>query len=163
MKNKEKNNVVADKSETITEGIFRRFYGDGAFIEKSAIPAKYGFKSKKNTNYKGYPDFFRDNSEEDFVIVVEAKADNFREACSEVRFYATHNEIEKDIVAIAISGQSESSYKSALFLKFKGKQAKKIATNDKLLVLNDIKKIYRREKYGESVHRFFKEDVGAAQ
>lgn len=33
------------KSETITENIFREFYGNGAFIEKSAIPSHYGFKS----------------------------------------------------------------------------------------------------------------------
>lgn len=32
------------KSETITENIFREFYGNGAFIEKSAIPSHYGFK-----------------------------------------------------------------------------------------------------------------------
>ena len=42
------------KSETITENIFREFYGNGAFIEKSAIPSHYGFKSKKGTGYKGY-------------------------------------------------------------------------------------------------------------
>lgn len=65
------------KSETITENIFREFYGNGAFIEKSAIPSHYGFKSKKGTGYKGYPDFFRDNANEDFVIIVEAKADDY--------------------------------------------------------------------------------------
>ncbi len=45
------------KSETITESIFREFYGLESFIEKSAIPSHYGFKSKKGTGYKGYPDF----------------------------------------------------------------------------------------------------------
>lgn len=94
------------KSETITENIFREFYGNGAFIEKSAIPSHYGFKSKKGTGYKGYPDFFRDNANEDFVIIVEAKADDYKAACEEVEFYAKVNKIDKDILAIAISGQT---------------------------------------------------------
>lgn len=33
-------------SEANTEKIFREFYGAGTFIEKSAIPSEYGFKSK---------------------------------------------------------------------------------------------------------------------
>lgn len=82
------------KSETITENIFREFYGNGAFIEKSAIPSHYGFKSKKGTGYKGYPDFFRDNANEDFVIIVEAKADDYKAACEEVEFYAKVNKID---------------------------------------------------------------------
>lgn len=83
------------KSETITENIFREFYGNGAFIEKSAILSHYGFKSKKGTGYKGYPDFFRDNANEDFVIIVEAKADDYKAACEEVEFYAKVNKIDK--------------------------------------------------------------------
>lgn len=47
-------------SETNTENIFRGFYGSTTFIEKSAISKEYGFKSKKNTNYNGYPDFFKE-------------------------------------------------------------------------------------------------------
>ena len=58
-------------SETITENLFRNFYGSGLFLEKSAIDINYGFKSKKNTQYKGYPDFFKELN--DFIIVVEAK------------------------------------------------------------------------------------------
>lgn len=34
-------------SETITENIFRNFYGAETFIEKSAIPNIYKFVSKK--------------------------------------------------------------------------------------------------------------------
>ena len=93
-----------DKSETVTEGIFRDFYGIGTFIEKSAIPSSYGFKSKNKTHYKGYPDFFRDNVDEDFVIVVEAKADDYKRACKDVCYYARNNKIDKDIVAISIAG-----------------------------------------------------------
>ncbi|EJG4476407.1 hypothetical protein M9729_002758, partial [Enterococcus faecalis] len=53
-------------SETVTENIFRSFYGAETFIEKSAIKASYGFKSKKGTDYAGYPDFFLELS--DFAI-----------------------------------------------------------------------------------------------
>ena len=60
-------------SETITENIFRNFYGAETFIEKSAIPSTYGFVSKNGTDYKGYPDFFLDK--DDYVIIVEAKAE----------------------------------------------------------------------------------------
>ena len=49
-------------SETVTENLFRDFYGPSTFIEKSAIPKKYGFKSKQNNvqgvSTEGYPDFF---------------------------------------------------------------------------------------------------------
>ncbi len=37
-------------SESITENIFRNFYGVNAFIEKSAIPSEYGFISKSGTD-----------------------------------------------------------------------------------------------------------------
>ena len=138
------------KSETITEGIFREFYGLDAFIEKSAIPNHYGFKSKKGTGYKGYPDFFRDNKDEDFVIIVEAKADDFKAACEEVEFYANNNTIDKDVVAIAISGVNKS-YKAGLFFKINDAEIKEIPTDAKLQTLKDIKKLYRREKYGECI------------
>lgn len=34
-------------SETVTENLFRDFYGASTFVEKSAIPSGYGFTSKK--------------------------------------------------------------------------------------------------------------------
>ena len=93
----------AEVSETNTENIFRDFYGSTTFIEKSAISREYGFKSKKNTNYNGYPDFFKevilDNGER-FFIIVEAKATNHQNACEEVLFYAKNNKIdEKDDIS----------------------------------------------------------------
>ena len=78
-------------SETKTENIFRDFYGSTTFIEKSAIPTEYGFKSKKGTRYKGYPDFFKDL--ENYVIVVEAKATIHKNAIEEVQFYMLTNNI----------------------------------------------------------------------
>ena len=142
---------VGGQSETITEGLFRSFYGLDSFIEKSAISSSYGFKSKNKTQYKGYPDFFRDNIDEDFVIVVEAKANDYKAACEEVKFYATNNDIDKDIIAIAISGQSKGAYQAGLFLKIEDLSYKEIPTDGKLLPLKDIIRIYRREKYGESI------------
>ena len=136
------------KSETVTEDIFRQFYGLGTFIEKSAIPPHYGFKSKNKTQYKGYPDFFRDNPDEDFVVVVEAKADDYKAACDEVKFYALNNQINKDIIAISIAGQNLSTYRSGLFFLIDG-NFKEIPTDGKLLTLKDIWNQYRKEKYGE--------------
>lgn len=138
------------KSETTTEGIFRSFYGATTFIEKSAIPKSYGFISKNETNEIGYPDFFLDC--DDYVIVVEAKADNFERACEEVQFYSERNKIkDKDIVAIAISGQSKQKYKAALFIKMINGKFHEVETNGKLQPLDDIEKIYQSEKIGEYI------------
>lgn len=138
-------------SETITENIFRDFYGASTFIEKSAISNSYGFKSKNKTRYKGYPDFFRDKEDEDFVIVVEAKADDIKAACDEVEFYAKVNNINKDILAIAISGQTKEDYQSALFIKFNEGKFIKVDTDGKLLSIESLKKIYKKEKIGDCV------------
>lgn len=142
---------MGGKSETITENIFREFYGNGAFIEKSAIPSHYGFKSKNKTQYKGYPDFFRNNEDEDFAIVVEVKADDYKAACEEAEFYAQNNNIDKDIVAISIAGQSKLSYQAGLFFLLNGKTYQEIPTDGKLLPIKDIIKIYRKEKYGHLI------------
>ena len=136
-------------SETKTEMIFRDFYGCNAFVEKSAIPESCGFKSKNKTENKGYPDFYKEL--EDFVIVVEAKASDFEKACSEVKFYADYNSIEKDIVAIAISGQTENDYRTGLFFKIDKKKIKEIETAGKLLPIDKIIDLYRKEKIGEYI------------
>lgn len=81
--------------------------------------------------------------------MVEAKADDYKAACEEVEFYAKNNNIDKDVVAISISGQSINSYKSGLFLLI-DETYKEIETDGKLLPIKDIIKIYRRKKYGEN-------------
>lgn len=80
-------------SETITENIFRTFYGTKEFIEKSAIPKKYGFVSKNKTDKDGYPDFFKHKKAKgfDFFIVVEAKATNHKKAIDDIKFYLNNN------------------------------------------------------------------------
>ena len=135
-------------SETKTENIFRDFYGSTTFIEKSAIPTDYGFKSKKGTRYKGYPDFFKDL--ENYVIVVEAKATIHKNAIEEVQFYMLTNNIHKDIIGIAISGQTGKHLKVTYFYKAANDtNIIEFSTKNVLLSLKDIDRMYRKEKYGE--------------
>ena len=138
-------------SETVTEGIFREFYGATTFIEKSAIPKEYGFKSKKKTDKSGYPDFFYETDK--YAIVVEAKPSTaeYGQACSEVKYYARTNNLRKDIFAIPIAGQKQSDYKSGLFYIIEGQKLKEYDTNGKLLPLDDIEKIYKKIKYTDKI------------
>lgn len=137
-------------SETITENIFRKFYSPSSFIEKSAIPSEYGFQSKKNTDYKGYPDFFR--VEEDFVIIVEAKGINQNAAIEEVQHYMSKNKITQDIIGLAVSGQTREDIKVNYFLKiYNETDCKKLEVDNTLLSLHNIDRIYRKNRYGESV------------
>lgn len=137
-------------SETVTENLFRGFYGPNTFIEKSAIPSGYGFTSKKGTSYSGYPDFFCDLP--DFCIVVEAKATDHAAAQDEVQYYMINNRIHKDIVGISVSGQSKESLRVTYYMKLAG--GTDIATfpqENVLMSIQSIKKQYTKSKYGESV------------
>lgn len=139
-------------SETITENIFRKYYGTNTFIEKSAIPKEYGFKSKKGTNYKGYPDFFLDNLADDYVIIVEAKSIDQKQAEMETCFYLENNEVYKDSIGIAVSGQKEEELRVSYFIKNCNEpKARKIKTCKELLKLTDIKKIYTKSKQLENI------------
>ena len=139
------------ESETITEGIFRDFYGATTFIEKSAIPTEYGFRSKKNTEEPGYPDFFYEA--EQYVIVVEVKpiVKQYSTACSEAKFYANVNSLKKDIFAISMAGQTIEEYKAGLFYTIDGNKTKEYETNGKLLSLEDIARIYKKIKYSDKL------------
>jgi hypothetical protein len=138
------------KSETVTENIFREYYGSSTFLEKSAIPNELGFKSKKNTTYKGFPDFLLE--EEDYIIVVEAKAVEQEQAINEVNFYMKNNNIKKDIIGIAVSGQTIESLKVDYFLKINdNKEVENIVKESSLLSLKNIANIYWKNRYGESV------------
>ena len=110
--------ITRSTSETITENIFRNHYGSLTFIEKSAIPSWYGFKSKTGSDYKGYPDFFLEL--DDYAIVVEAKADAQDAAISEVQWYMYKNNITKNILGIAVSGQTKEQLKVNYFVKREG-------------------------------------------
>ena len=138
-------------SETVTENIFREFYGSSTFIEKSAIPSELGFQSKKNSSSsKGYPDFLLE--EEDYIIVVEAKATSQNDAIVEVQHYMQKNNVTKDIIGIAVSGQKLDELKVDYFLKTNDSNiCLNIQENSSLLTLKNIYNIYWQRRYGESV------------
>lgn len=141
---------MSRKSETVTENIFRDYYGSSTFIEKSAIPNEFGFKSKKSTNYKGYPDFLLE--EEDYIIVVEAKATEQDQAIDEVKHYMLKNNITKDIIGIAVSGQDIANMNVDYFLKTnEDSSISHILKESTLLTLKNIANIYWKNRYGESV------------
>ncbi len=138
------------ESETITENIFREFYGAKTFIEKSAISSNYGFCSKHNSLNQGYPDFFLE--EEDYCIVVEAKANDQIRAIQEVQHYLLKNTITKDIIGLAVSGQKKSKIRVDYFLKISDEsKCIHIVEDSSLLTLKNIYNLYWRNRYGESV------------
>lgn len=138
-------------SETVTENIFRDFYGPKQFLEKSAISRKLGFKSKNNTDKKGYPDFLKCIKQKglDFYIVVEAKATNHKQAVNDIVFYMQNNNISSDIVGIAISGQDPASLKVSYFLKH-SENIRKLNMKT-LLPIKEISKIYKKEIFGDYI------------
>lgn len=140
--------VQKKSSETVTENIFRSFYGSDVFIEKSAIPKEYGFVSKKKSGNDGYPDFFKD--EENYCIIVEAKATKHGDAQKEVQFYMKNNHINKDSIGIAVSGQTERELKVTYYLYiYKTKSCSEINDCNKLLSIEDIAKLYKKAKFNE--------------
>lgn len=137
-------------SESVTENLFRSFYGSNTFIEKSAIPSGYGFVSKKGTNYAGYPDFFL--SADEYCIIVEAKATDHDAAQDETQYYIINNKIHKDLIGIAISGQSVENIQITYYLKLNGETAiAKFPQENSFMSLSEIKKQYIKSKYGESI------------
>lgn len=143
--------IIKQVSETITENIFRSYYGADTFIEKSAIPKTYGFVSKKGKKYAGYPDFFKDMG--DFVIIVEAKALKHSDAEEEVKYYMNNNSIKnKGMVGIAISGQELSQIKTTYY--YRRSSDNDIATfqlHDSLMSLDNISKTYEKKISGQSI------------
>lgn len=137
-------------SETFTEQMFRDKYSSGQFIEKSAIPTDYGFKSKKKSGHVGFPDFFYE--QDDFAVVVEAKATNHRLAEVETQFYATNNLLQKDIIGIAVSGQSHGTMRvSYYFRDCKAGTIVELETpRDALLNIEELAKLYTKSKYGDT-------------
>lgn len=144
--------MAKNRSETVTENIFRDFYGSKTFIEKSAIPNEFGFQSKKGSSYKGYPDFLLEN--DDYIIVVEAKAIEHKDAINEVQHYLSKNKITKDIIGIAVSGQKIDNLKVDYFLKInENKSIIHLLKDSSLLKLDNIHKLFWKKRYGESVSK----------
>ena len=138
-------------SETKTENIFRDFYGATTFIEKSAIPSEYGFKSKKGTDYKGYPDFFLDRGL--YAIIVEAKALLHEKAEEEVQYYLANNKLKnkKDLIGVAVSGQSKTNLKTTYYCLFKDQKEIITLEASKLLKIESIEKFYLNKKNGDQI------------
>ena len=147
---KKKNNTTI--SETKTENLFRKFYGADTFIEKSAIPKSFGFKSKKGTDYKGYPDFFLDCS--DYVVVVEAKANDQEKAKNEVIWYMMNNKVRKtkDVVGLAFSGQTYNTLKCNYYLlPQNSSNLKEFGSDNSFHKLKKLDELYMNCKYGDAV------------
>lgn len=138
-------------SETKTENIFRDFYGATTFIEKSAIPSEHGFKSKKGTDYKGYPDFFLDRGL--YAIIVEAKALLHEKAEEEVQYYLANNKLrnKKDLIGVAVSGQSKTNLKTTYYCLFKDQEEIITLEASKLLKIESIEKFYLNKKNGDQI------------
>jgi type I restriction enzyme M protein len=130
------------KSETITENIFRDFYGVKTFLEKSAISKDYGFTSKKGTGYKGYPDFLKDTDE--FLIVVECKASikDHELAENEVKHYISNVSKNYNVIGIAVSGQNTQELKITHFINVKGNKSPENINIKNLLKLDDLDIVY---------------------
>ena len=138
-------------SETITENIFRDYYIDDNFIEKSAIPDNCGFLSKKGTGEKGYPDFFTDINNSNFSIIVEVKALIHSEAEKEIQWYLNNNTIRKTVVGMAISGQEITQLKVTYYYKQFGGEIEKFQVKDRLLSIKNIEKALNKRILGETI------------
>lgn len=141
---------MSKNSESTTENIFRDFYGTKTFIEKSAIPSHYGFKTKKNIknttgvefDNKGFPDFFKETS--DYLIIVEAKdtIDKQEQAEQETKYYMSNISDRYNSIGIAISGQNEKELKVSTYIQLKGSK-KPIDINIKTLFkLENLHNLY---------------------
>ena len=137
-------------SETITENIFRIRYGAQTFIEKSAIPKKYGFKSKtESSDEDGYPDFFKDCG--DFVIIVEAKPTDIVSAEEEVKYYMLHNTVKVPMIGIAVAGQSVRKLKVSYYWCEPSKDIHQFNITDCLASLEELKLELEKSLYGEDL------------
>lgn len=142
--------MTIGQSESVTENIFREFYGPSSFIEKSAINKAYGFKSKRGSDYYGYPDFLKDT--EDFVIIVETKPLRHSSAEEEIKHYMNVNGIKKDVIGIAFSGQHESQVKVTYFYKLKDSdEIGSLEVKDKMLTVKNLTRAFKKKIQGETV------------
>lgn len=152
--------IMADVnvSETNTENLFRENYGATKFIEKSAIPKKFGFLTKENigktpddptwSNKDGYPDFFKDCGE--YIVIVEAKGIDHDVAEEQLVYYMTVNKIIVPIIGIAISGQTMAGLKATYYYK-NGLVVKKLTPKYGLLPLDKINELYKTETFGDTI------------
>lgn len=138
-------------AESKTERLFRDFYGNNNFIEKREIPKEKGFKSKQGTGYDGFPDFYREGVDFDIVVEVKKLTSQIRDAEKEVMYYMKENNIDKDIIGIAVAGQRKSSLKITYYYKaykFNGQsEFKELGERNYFLSIDDIVERYRINHY----------------
>lgn len=131
-------------AETITENLFREFHGASTFVEKHAIPKKFGFRSKrKGSTDDGYPDFFKDMGT--WLIVVEAKSGapglktSHAAAEADIHSYMTNNAVpDTDIVGIALSGQTMDSLEVTYYFRKGGTEEIEVIDNLRSLIAVDV-------------------------
>ncbi|HAT4325222.1 TPA: restriction endonuclease, partial [Clostridium perfringens] len=85
--------------------------------------------------------------DEDLVIIVEVKAVIHSKAEEEVKFYMKNNNIKKDIIGMAVSGQNLNQIKVTYFYKLKdSEEIKKINIKDKLVNIESLKKLFDKKR-----------------
>lgn len=140
------------KTETIVRNHFSAFLDEISIEEQKSDTAKIDkllqSASKKGLG-KGYPEFiiqYKLNS--DFIIVIECKADiRKHESATRDKFadysvdgvllYASFLSKEYDVLAIAVSGESESNLQISHFLHLKNERKATPIFSDKLLPVKD--------------------------
>jgi type I restriction enzyme M protein len=143
-------------AESITENLFREFYGAQTFVEKRDIPKEFGFQSKRDgSTVDGFPDFFLDMGS--WLIIVEAKSgapgpkSSHAAAEGEVRMYMETNAVPHvDIVGIAVSGQTQASLQVTHFLRKGGsEEIEELADPRSLVSLAVLAKHYEAAAHGD--------------
>lgn len=151
--------VDVNVAETNTENLFRTNYGAKTFVEKAAIPKRYGFLTKENIGKKptdkdwstksGYPDFFKECTE--FDIIVEAKGTDHDAAEEQVRYYMEVNNINVPIVGMAVSGQTKTKLKVTYYFSdgVNKNDIKVMPIKDTFASISEIKKSLTHCLYGD--------------
>src|SRR5699024_2352449 len=74
------------------------------------------------------------------------------EAESDVQLYMKKNNIHKDIIGIAVSGQHLNQIKVSYFYKLaEDNNIFKLQVKDKLLTLGNLNKVFNKKKHGETI------------
>ncbi|MCD1653563.1 N-6 DNA methylase [Treponema zuelzerae] len=151
------------KSERITENIVREMFRKNGYYEhdnnitieeqKSEIVKVKNILSKASKNQKGnagYPEFIVSNKKDHkFLIVFECKPDVRKHqsenldkpveyAVDGVMHYATHLSKYYNIVAVAVSGVTESSLRVSNYVYASGSQQARVLTNESGLPISQI-------------------------
>jgi len=152
-------------NERKTENIVRKFLAEKGYFNNNniiveeqksdfALINKLLTNASKKGSEKGYPEFIiRSKEYSDFLIVIECKADPKKHESSSldkyseyavdgVLLYTSFLSKEFDVLAIAVSGQSERELKISQFLQVKGTHKHQSFLGKDILSLNDYYTAY---------------------